>query len=34
MGLVVRGIEGCGSGSEGVEGCGSGSKGGRRPWVW
>ena len=44
MGLVVRGVEGRGSGSEGVEGCGSGSEGvegrgsgsegGRRPWVW
>ena len=34
MGLVVRGVEGRGSGSEGVEGCGSGSEGGRRLWVW
>ena len=34
MGLVVRGVEGRGSGSEGLEGRGSGSEDGRKPWVW
>ena len=34
MGLVVRMVEGRGSGSEGVEGRGSGSEDGRRLWVW